>query len=218
MWCWSRFWSQIYTFLTLTPQVCRLRQELVVQSTQNIKHCQIISDRPCDVGHAMDCMSFCPYTIQSVVQSGLSPDRSHGRWIGAIDCIGLWPPLVPSAGVYPIFYFPSSIGTRGEGYRGHSTSRSVVGTAHPDPWEARHIPIRGTVRPRSESLKLNLGTRHWMQVKALESSSRGWNGTPLTLSGTFVNAHTQVYPHACVHRLQYHTSFGLVSIIFKHID
>ena len=34
----------------------------------------------------------------------------------------------------PIFYYLSSIGTRGEGYRGHGTPRSVVGTAHPDPW------------------------------------------------------------------------------------
>ena len=106
----------------------------------------------------------------------------------AIQLLSLFKPAWNSAGVYPIFYYPSSIGTRGEGYRGHGTSRSVVGTAHPDPWQARHTP-------RSESLKLNLGIRHWMQVKALESLSRSWNGTPLTLSGTFVNAHTHRHTH-----------------------
>ena len=101
-----------------------------------------------------------------------------------------------SARVHPIFYYPLSIGTRGEGYRGHGTSQSVVGMTHPNP---RHgtPPIRGP--------KVKSRNRHWMQVKALESSSRSWNGTPLTLSGTFINAHTQVYPHARVHRLQYHT-------------
>ena len=127
------------------------------------------------------------------------------------------------AGVYSIFYYPSTTGYRSSGSRGDGTSRSVVrhvpirGSSRPDPWygtsrsaahhvpirgsscsdpwygtsrsAAHHIPIRGTARPdprlitsrsvvrhvpirgsshpdpwggklRSESLKLNLGTRH----------------------------------------------------------
>ena len=103
--------------------------------------------------------------------------RLFSRTSAFISCI--WGIKSSSAGVYSIFYYPSSIGSRGQG---------AAGTARPDPWHvtswsmARHILIHGTSHPdlwhvtswsmarpdlwggnlRSEGLKLNLGTRYWM--------------------------------------------------------
>ena len=100
------------------------------------------------------------------------------------------------AGVYPIFYYPSSMGTQGEEYHGHGTSRSVGGTAHPDPRHATP-PIQ---EPKVKSRDLALNAGDCSRVIELQLK---WH--TLTLSGTFVNAHTQIHPHARVHSLQYDT-------------
>ena len=97
--------------------------------------------------------------------------------------------LSTSAGVYPIFYYPLSIGTRGEGYRGHGTSRSVAGTTHPDP---RHgtPPIREPkVKSRDSAMNAGEGAR------VIESQLK--RHTPNTFRHLCKRAHTDIPTCAC---------------------
>ena len=74
--------------------------------------------------------------------------------------------------------------------------KGTAGTAHPDP---RHgaPPIRKPkIKSKDSALNAGEGSR------VIESQMKRHT---LTLSGTFINAHTQIYPHARVHSLQYHT-------------